>query len=684
MVDFSHALFLSSVARRTDSINPLGQLTKTGYDNASRAKTITDALNQVVTFDYDAASNRNKLTNALNKTWNWTHTPVNLVDTLTTPLGRITDYGYNTRELLSSIAEPSGQTTTITYKDDRQLDTSVDPVGTVAFAYDGKGRIDTVTQGAAVIDRNFDVLNRLTQFTDSAGNVLKYSYDGAGNLRVLTYPDNKTVTYAYDSADRLDSVTDWASRVTDFQYNTSSQLAAIVFPNGTQRVFTYDSAGRLSTMRDEIVSSAAIITKHAFSYDALDRISKEIVTPEPAAFTVSPAIMTYDFDDRLATWNSNACVSDLDGNLTSGPIAGAMATMTYNARNQLTATSGSNASTYIYDAEGRRLSRTTGGVTTTFVTDPNAPLSQLLTSTTSGVTTRYVYAAGILLYQDIAGAIKVHHAGPRGSVTAISDGTATVTDRISYGAYGEIVARTGTTNTPFLYNGLYGVQTDPSGLLYMRARYYSTDTRRFLNSDPIGFAGGNNWFGFVGGSPTNRTDPRGLWYARNPATWFDGQGYEGGGAEFYRWNDVGEASQATLDGIIPFWDPFGDNGGYNKCDKGLQWSRTLGSAARDIYLGAKIPNLTSWVKNPFLYEAGSATVPTRVFEMIEGLSPAWRGRWLSAFGETFAPYGMAEMRAAYEATWNTGLTPLARSVTLALESMTDYLFRASNTSPTNH
>jgi RHS repeat-associated protein len=242
----------------------------------------------------------------------------------------------------------------------------------------------------------------------------------------------------------------------------------------------------------------------------LDRISKEIVTPEPAAFTVSPAIMTYDFDDRLATWNSNACVSDLDGNLTSGPIAGAMATMTYNARNQLTATSGSNASTYIYDAEGRRLSRTTGGVTTTFVTDPNAPLSQLLTSTTSGVTTRYVYAAGILLYQDVAGAIKVHHAGPRGSVTAISDGTATVTDRISYGTYGEIVARTGTTNTPFLYNGLYGVQTDPNALLYMRARYYNTNTRRFLNADPIGFAGGNNWFGYVSGDPINGMDPLGL------------------------------------------------------------------------------------------------------------------------------------------------------------------------------
>ena len=44
--------------------------------------------------------------------------------------------------------------------------------------------------------------------------------------------------------------------------------------------------------------------------------------------------------------------------------------------------------------------------------------------------------------------------------------------------------RAGTNDTPFLYNGRYGVQTDPNGLLYMRARYYNPYICRFLKRRP--------------------------------------------------------------------------------------------------------------------------------------------------------------------------------------------------------
>ncbi len=52
-----------------------------------------------------------------------------------------------------------------------------------------------------------------------------------------------------------------------------------------------------------------------------------------------------------------------------------------------------------------------------------------------------------------------------------------------------------------------------NGLLYMRARYYSVESRRFLNADPSGFGGGRNWYAFVGGDPTNGMDPTGLFTA---------------------------------------------------------------------------------------------------------------------------------------------------------------------------
>jgi len=44
----------------------------------------------------------------------------------------------------------------------------------------------------------------------------------------------------------------------------------------------------------------------------------------------------------------------------------------------------------------------------------------------------------------------------------------------------------------------------------MRARYYNPYICRFINPDPIGFAGGLNWYAFADGNPVNYLDPFGL------------------------------------------------------------------------------------------------------------------------------------------------------------------------------
>jgi hypothetical protein len=52
--------------------------------------------------------------------------------------------------------------------------------------------------------------------------------------------------------------------------------------------------------------------------------------------------------------------------------------------------------------------------------------------------------------------------------------------------------------------------TDPNGLLYMRARYYNPYLCRFINPDPMGFAGGLNWYCYADGNPISNVDPFGL------------------------------------------------------------------------------------------------------------------------------------------------------------------------------
>jgi RHS repeat-associated protein len=61
-----------------------------------------------------------------------------------------------------------------------------------------------------------------------------------------------------------------------------------------------------------------------------------------------------------------------------------------------------------------------------------------------------------------------------------------------------------------LFNGSYGVMTEPNGLLNMRARFYNPTICRFLNPDPITFSGGINFYAYCNGNPINNLDPFGL------------------------------------------------------------------------------------------------------------------------------------------------------------------------------
>jgi RHS repeat-associated protein len=169
--------------------------------------------------------------------------------------------------------------------------------------------------------------------------------------------------------------------------------------------------------------------------------------------------------------------------------------------------------TNAYDAMNDRVGITYGTNSVSYVVNPNAKLPQVLMRIKNGVTNYYVYGAG-LLYQITETATSTntltYHYDYRGSTVALTDGNGNVTDRIEYSAYATLTYRIGTNDTPFLFNGRYGVQTDPNGLLYMRARYYNPYLCRFLNPDPTGFKGGLNFYAYANGNPVSYRDPNGL------------------------------------------------------------------------------------------------------------------------------------------------------------------------------
>lgn len=245
-------------------------------------------------------------------------------------------------------------------------------------------------------------------------------------------------------------------------------------------------------------------------YDAAGQLSGETLLPGLVP-TVVDITQTYDTDNRLLTHNGAATTFDADGNLLTIAAGVAPASYTYDARNRLTSAGGL---TYGYDAENRRVAVTDSTGTTSYVINPNATLDQVLVRTASdGTKTFYVYGIG-LLHEETGTAVSYYHHDRRGDTVAITDDIGTVTDRASYGIYGELLSRTGTTDTPFLFNGRWGVQTDGNGLYYHRARYYHPELRRFLNQDlilgSIGSPASLNRFAYVNGNPVSNIDPFGL------------------------------------------------------------------------------------------------------------------------------------------------------------------------------
>ena len=73
-----------------------------------------------------------------------------------------------------------------------------------------------------------------------------------------------------------------------------------------------------------------------------------------------------------------------------------------------------------------------------------------------------------------------------------------------------------------MYDDREGVLTDSNGLLYMRARYYSPDMRRFVNADILAGKISNaitlNRYAYANGNPVSNIDPLGLSAERGNAS----------------------------------------------------------------------------------------------------------------------------------------------------------------------
>ncbi len=174
---------------------------------------------------------------------------------------------------------------------------------------------------------------------------------------------------------------------------------------------------------------------------------------------------------------SNSYSYNANGEQTGRTLSGTAYTLGYDYEGQLTQiTHGQNTTDFVYDALGRRYSRTAGGTATVFYYAGSQVLLEKQGETFTGV---YTYGNSLLRRNSEYPPYDGH--GSERTVTASSQ---SVSGTINFEAFGQTAGSTGSSSSPYMYAGAWGYRTDgDAGLMHVGARYYDAQVGRFITAD---------------------------------------------------------------------------------------------------------------------------------------------------------------------------------------------------------
>lgn len=523
-----------NVTKKTDTA---GRDTTFLYDAANRLTKVTDPALQITQFEYNARSQRTKVIDALSQQYVFGYDPLGRL-TQVTRGGISMSHVYDAVGNRTQRTDYNGAVTNYTFDDLNRLTNIAYPDSTSAtYAYNALSHLTSAANQNGTVTFGYDSFDRITSTTDVWGQTIGYSYDPNGNRTAITVGGSTYATYQYDSVDRLTNLADSASQNFVYSYNAVNRLTSRVAPNGVTTSMTYDGLDRLFELAH--TKSPATLSMNQYGYNTANQISAWIGSSGTRSFN-------YDASDRLLSvlkmGGNESYTYDTVGNRTSSHLS---ATYGYQPFNKLSSTA---SATYTYDNNGNMLSNTDVSGTRNFAWDSDNRLKQVtlpggLTvnykydaigrriqrTTSAGADERYVYDGhNVLLDLDSSLAVTTSYLNGPGldehlrqtnvttgvsyfltdhlrSTSALTDSTGNVVETLSYDSFGN---NAGSARTRYTYTGR---ERDPdTGLLYYRARFYDPQIGRFMSEDPIGLAGGINFYAYVGNSPVNHVDPWGL------------------------------------------------------------------------------------------------------------------------------------------------------------------------------
>ena len=293
----------------TKITSPMNHVIEHTYDSALNYSMLTDPNGHRTSFGYDANRNLTSIQDALGHAYLLTYDDKGNVLTATDPLGHTTQFSYDAHSNLTRIIRANGDEMTMNY-DDRGYITSMrkgaegltfehdadcnltrmassggsdvritsDSVGntmavtqqgvTTTFTYTALNKIGSVTNGTGTIHLDYDRSGRVTTVTYPDGKTLDYAYsDANGFIDKITYPDGSFMEYDYYPYGRFETKKNERGEVTAYGYDADHRPALVVFPSGRTIAYGHDNAANITEIVDSELGTIS------FTYDALNRIT---------------------------------------------------------------------------------------------------------------------------------------------------------------------------------------------------------------------------------------------------------------------------------------------------------------------------------------------------------------------------------------------------------------------------
>ncbi len=493
---------------------------------------------------------------------------------------KVHNYGYNANDLLISKQDALGRESSYQYDALGRL-IAVNEDGAVThYSYDAVGNVLTISGPNGEIKRSYDALGRVTRYTTSQGQqtekTISYTYNDNGQLASITYPavagaSAVTVNYSYDAAGQLATVTDWLMQTTQYSYDLRGRQVTMQRADGSSETRSYTADNRLSGLQDR-AAGGQLYVDITLAYDSAGNLISRTSNLSADASGQNTAQYSYAAGDIMTAVDGQAVTSDAEGNITGFKVDGQDYALSYDVRNRLTKI---GAVSYRYDSENNKVQMLAGTQSSHYIYETNLGMSRLLVKDDgSANATYYIYGNGLIAEIE-NDRTYYHHHDAEGNTVLLTDDSGSEVASYRYTPFGETLSSEG-RNSILAYGSRYGAITEPNGLIYLRARYYSPQLQRFISQDSylgeIGSINTLNRYSYNLNNPLRYYDPTG--HTANERIFSSGDalafGQNGNGVMYYANDKPTDRFKQAFDyGLDSLWTAVAGSYAENPTGAGL-------------------------------------------------------------------------------------------------------------------